>query len=688
MAHKEDQVALLCKTALHGDSIVLENLVSKGADINAKNEIGWSPLHNAVIPSIPYGNPGAKLHVVEYLLNNGADVNSRGKKCDWTPLLRTVSYSTMDDNSKNMEGFKAIIECLLKHEADANAKENDQKTTSLHIAAKHGKIGIVECLIKYGADINFKDENDRTPLYTAAEYGKLDIVECLLKYGADSNIMTKVVPAYLDFSDGLTPLHIAASLDSGKYRRKIDIIECLLKHGADVNATTSRYSNTPLHVTVVSGDIDHDECLSKNVKDSIACLLKYGGYIDSKNKTGKTPLHMVALFVIGEKSIGKDIAECLLNHGAELHAKDNYGKSPLEFALQCDDNQEIIDFLTNYNNENSSAVTHYADNCTKFEPDRTANTKEEFVEVEIKKENYNRRIVDPFNNLKSNGTPPGPLPVSLPTSPNSTKKSSTQRSKSSKRSRRSFDLHMKLKAIELVENGCFQREVARDLGIDESLIRSWMGQKNKIREACHKSDKKQKRVKLNDDQNIIVKEKIENLKKQQNQEFEEKVDENDRIENKSQKYLRLNLELQQKLRTEEREKVELKQQNQELEQKIVKESNELQKKYLEYEQLNLELQLKLDILKSELNQKLSDEKREKEEYEQLNLKLELELDATKQKLCMEKSENRALQQKNQELERRIKMLHNADIVSEFGQDCNINIKKECVKTEIKEEINN
>ena len=84
----------------------------------------------------------------------------------------------------------------------------------------------------------------------------------------------------------------------------------------------------------------------------------------------------------------------------------------------------------------------------------------------------------------------------------------------------------------------------------------------------------------------------------------------------------------------------------------------------------------MDILKSELNQKLSDEEREKEEYEQLNLKLELELDATKQKLCMEKSENRVLQQKNQELERRIKMLHNADIVSEFGQDCNINIKKD------------
>ena len=682
MAHKEDQAALLCKTALHGDSIVLENLVSKGADINAKNEIGWSPLHNAVIPSIPYGNPGAKLHLVEYLLNNGADVNSRGKKCDWTPLLRTVWYSTMDVDSKNMEGFKAIIECLLKHEADANAKESVQKTTSLHIAAKHGKIEIVECLIKYGANINVKDENNRTPLYTAAEFGELNIVECLLKYGADPNIMSKVVPAYLDLSDGLTPLHVAASLDSGKYHRKIDIIECLLKSGADVNATSSRYSNTPLHVTVVSGNIDHDECLSENVKDSIACLSKYGVDIDSKNKTGKTPLHMVALFVIGEKSIGKDIAECLLNHGAQLHAKDNDGKTPLEFALQCDDNQEIIDFLRNYNNENSSVETHYADNITKFEPDCITNTKEEFVEIDIKEGNHNQRIVDPLNNRKSNGTPPGPLPGSLPigsTSPNS----SSQRSK---RKRRSFDLQLKLKAIELVENGCFQREVARDLGIDESLIRSWMGQKNKIREACHKSGKDQKRLKLNDDQNMIINETIENLK-QQNQEFEKKVEENDRIENKSQKYLRLNLELQQKLRTEETEKVQLKQQNQELKQKIVKERNELQKKYLEYEQLNLELQLKLDILKSELDLKLSDEKREKQEYEQLNLKLEQELDATKQKLCMEKSENVVLKQKNQELERRIKMLHNADIVSEFGQDCNINIKKECIKTEIKEEIN-
>ena len=57
---------------------VVELLIAKGADVNAKNDSGWTPLHHAT-----YG--GFK-EVAELLIENGVDVNSRIKGSGYTPL--------------------------------------------------------------------------------------------------------------------------------------------------------------------------------------------------------------------------------------------------------------------------------------------------------------------------------------------------------------------------------------------------------------------------------------------------------------------------------------------------------------------------------------------------------------------------------------------------------------------------
>jgi len=63
-------------------------LIAKGADINAKDEYGWTPLHYAAIK-------GQK-EVVELLIAKGADINSKNQSGE-TPL-----HDAIDWNHKEM----------------------------------------------------------------------------------------------------------------------------------------------------------------------------------------------------------------------------------------------------------------------------------------------------------------------------------------------------------------------------------------------------------------------------------------------------------------------------------------------------------------------------------------------------------------------------------------------------------
>ena len=132
------------------------------------------------------------------------------------------------------------------------------------------------------------------------------------------------------------------------------------------------------------------------------------------------------------------------------------------------------------------------------------------------------------------------------------------------------------------------------------------------------------------------------------------------------------MELQHKLRADESDKNNLKH-----------EVNENAKDKERYVKLNLELQQNLkvkEIVIETLKQEIQGvEQKANEKYAKINFELQKELRA-------EKRETKKLKQKNQELERRITMLLNADDVSEFAHDRNAPVKEEHIKSEIKSEI--
>jgi hypothetical protein len=147
-------IVSLCPTALYyaHDLDTMKYLAQCGATPCAA-ERGSTPLHKARQPAV----------VVDFLIEIGADVNAvdnAGK----TPLHYVYTFD--------------VAKSLIAHKADVNSRDNDGKTP-LH---SNSRDDIVQLLIDHKADVHALDNASRTPLH----YRKSrDAIKTLLKNGAD-----------------------------------------------------------------------------------------------------------------------------------------------------------------------------------------------------------------------------------------------------------------------------------------------------------------------------------------------------------------------------------------------------------------------------------------------------------------------------------------------------------------------
>ena len=152
----------LHKAATAGDVAKLNRLIKAGADVNAVNEDGWTPLHSAVY--------GGHTDAVIALIKAGADINAVNE-IGWTPL-HNAAYSGHTD---------AII-ALIKAGADVNATSKGGWTpgrTPLHGAASEGHTDAVIVLIEAGAYTNATTNDGFTPLALAKIYKKWSVAAIL-----------------------------------------------------------------------------------------------------------------------------------------------------------------------------------------------------------------------------------------------------------------------------------------------------------------------------------------------------------------------------------------------------------------------------------------------------------------------------------------------------------------------------
>ncbi|RVE53903.1 hypothetical protein evm_001565 [Chilo suppressalis] len=141
--------ALLLYAIERHDELAVKKMLDMGADVNAQNSEGKTPLHEAIL--------GGNKAIVEYMLKNGANVHLK-TKCGEPPLLMAVHQ---DDAS--------MIDLLLKCGGHLSTVETKSIAEMLSMAARTGSVKKLHYLKLAGADLNTCDELKQTPLHKVME---------------------------------------------------------------------------------------------------------------------------------------------------------------------------------------------------------------------------------------------------------------------------------------------------------------------------------------------------------------------------------------------------------------------------------------------------------------------------------------------------------------------------------------
>lgn len=254
------------KAAEMGNGDMVEALLRHGALASAVNNDGGTALH--VVNGV-HVNSNAE-RIVRALVAAGAEIEA----CDdfgCTPLHNAASQFTAD-----------TARALLASGADIHAK-NKTGYTALHTAVEDGSCEVARTLLEAGADPNASDNIKRTPLAIACADLNLEAFELLLRSGADETTAfvgssepdDSLVSKLKTFRAGLSILDMLDRAPADRsWRRRRSVVLCrlfpervLLAKEIDPysefgeNAEVQR----PRSASTSEGDGEGDDCLDDDV---------------------------------------------------------------------------------------------------------------------------------------------------------------------------------------------------------------------------------------------------------------------------------------------------------------------------------------------------------------------------------------------------------------------------------------
>ncbi|MFB3042120.1 MAG: sigma-70 family RNA polymerase sigma factor, partial [Candidatus Poribacteria bacterium] len=283
--NQSGQTLLHC-AAYRGHKAITERLINKGADVNAQDNEGRTPLHQVAIIWV-------SAEIGELLINAGADVSVQDRYGN-TPLLLAYASSfhklrgsgnspntfhrLLKESSAEMDDFTAALSSreqlqrLLQENPElANARRGPDEWTLLHYVVDLGELGLDEILLKHGADVNAQDAKGRTPLQLATHRLATEIGHFF------GTAWDRVIRNLLDYSAGKDIFDLAAL---GRWEH----IMQLFREDKTLRSAQNSGGNTALHIAAWSGQRDTVQYLT--------CLA--GVPVNAKNNDGKTPIQLAA----------------------------------------------------------------------------------------------------------------------------------------------------------------------------------------------------------------------------------------------------------------------------------------------------------------------------------------------------------------------------------------------------------
>jgi ankyrin repeat protein len=186
---------------------IMRILLERGANPNAVTYlVKNTPLHLA-----------SCAEAARLLLERGANIEARNDAGS-TPLHLAAMHCQVD-----------VARVLIEAGADVNARSNSG-ATPLHDASCRD---VAELLIAYGARVDARDKYGDTPLHEAVRRDRCDVVEVLLKHGANPNEIGALgtTPLYLAKSECVRNALIkAGAVDNFSLFDALILLGKLLQH--------------------------------------------------------------------------------------------------------------------------------------------------------------------------------------------------------------------------------------------------------------------------------------------------------------------------------------------------------------------------------------------------------------------------------------------------------------------------
>ncbi len=297
-----------------GNLHIASELMAAGARVDTVGNGGRTALHFAVL--------GRHLDLIQFLIEKGADLNARDRE-GTSPLDDAVWRGSLD---------AAAI--LLAHGARLNEAEVKTGATPINEAAYLGRTELVKYLLQFNPDLAIADNRGYTPLENAVRKGKEEAALLLLAAEAKEQksphafegvlepvirndeslvleeLLRRGVSVHGVLPSGSTLLDTAASNGAAK------IVPVLLRNSADPNVA-GRNGATPL-----------EDASLKGYEAIAAMLLDHGAQVNRLNSaSGTTALYAAASF-------GKsNVVKLLLNRGANPNLCGKSRTTPYQAAL-------------------------------------------------------------------------------------------------------------------------------------------------------------------------------------------------------------------------------------------------------------------------------------------------------------------------------------------------------------------